>query len=48
MSFDDDVDDQKKKFLAARLEPEQVILGHRGLCRQAVTGNPEQAPQIRL
>ena len=26
MSFDEDVDDQKKKFLAARLEPEQVIL----------------------
>ncbi len=25
MSFDSDVDKQKKKFLAARLEPEQVI-----------------------
>jgi len=25
MSFDDDVDDQKKKFLASRLEPEQII-----------------------
>ncbi len=26
MSFDDDVDAQKNKFLAARLEPEQIIV----------------------